>query len=268
MITVREPEFQAGENHWNYQKASNGQETLTRRDVGTLEECASRALAFSPGTKVSAEAPFASGGLWTQDSATVEWDSPIACVLVRVYVRNVPSSDGGGSGSGGDEGGDDEPVIPESTTNASTQAIERPLTSAAFWADTFADDAESAASAMKAVQAYVNAEPGKELEAATEAWSQAFDEKYRNPVMKMIEKKLAGVESYYYPACSFSKTTYSSEEPESGVVGKISSAPEGAPDGLEWLKNGDSKSWNGAYWTHEESWLGADKWDEDLYGKA
>lgn len=265
MIVIKTPDTQDAEDAWSYASDKNG-ESLSHKRIGTQEALAPIATATKLGAATSVPSHWGTG--WKVQSVSLAWSSAIAYVLTVTYTRDETSDDGD---SDGDDGG--TATLPAESTSSSTQAMEMPITAASFWREAFLDNPTDAANAMKAVQAYINAEPGKEEQALEEAWEDASSEKNSYAIRKMIEKKLAGVEAFYYPAPMFTRTSYSYERPSPSGVGAQGSPGDGAPTGYKWLKTGDiitsSTDSNGkTYYAREETWLGATEWDDDLYGSG
>lgn len=261
MIEVKKTETADAEGTWSLSCDENGKMTLSKRTVGPIDQLAALAqqLASNVGLQKQVDAPFS--GLWVCAGGELTPDTNISWILTERFVRENSSGAGGGESSS-----------PESE-EGSFQNIEKPLTSAPFWKK--ADSSEGTGSggkAMKIVQAYIDADDPAEAEAKLDEWISASGAALnKDVILKMAEKRMAGVSAYYYPAPTLSKTTRSKTAPTSfgAHCGKITTPSLQhipVPSGFQWLGGGDTLRWEGGVYTRTESWIGADTWDPDLYG--
>ena len=262
MIEIQPTSMDDAEGTWSLSCDENGKMTLSKRTVGPLDGLATLAqqLAGRVGREVQVDAPFT--GLWVCAGGELAPDTSISWILTERYVRENSSGEGGGGGSS----------TPESE-EGSFQNIEKPLTSAPFWRKVDSSEGTgSGGAAMKIVQAYIDAEDPAEAAAKLDEWIQQSGAALNKEViLKMAEKRMAGVSGYYYPAPTLTKTTRSTMPPTSfgascGKITKPSMRHIPVPDGFQWLGGGDTVRWEGGVYTRTESWIGADTWDPDLYG--
>lgn len=185
------------------------------------------------------------------------------CISTVTGIRTSSSS---GSGGG------DEESKPGSET-ADMQTIEKPITDAPFWRDSFGGSESAAASAMKYVQLYIDAEDMKKAEAVISEAEKTYPGNI-DAIHKMIQYRLAGVESYLCPAPTVSKSTTSKTAP-SGVGAGVAKIEDpglkhlGIAGDFEWLGHGDRVTYDeqSKEFVREQSWLGAEVWDPGLYGE-
>ena len=262
MIEIQPTSMDDAEGTWSLSCDENGKMTLSKRTVGPLDGLATLAqqLAGRVGREVQVDAPFT--GLWVCAGGELAPDTNISWILTERYVRENSSGEGGGGGSS----------TPESE-EGSFQNIEKPLTSAPFWRKVDSSEGTgSGGAAMKIVQAYIDAEDPAEAATKIDEWIQQSGAALNKEViLKMAEKRMAGVSGYYYPAPTLTKTTRSTMPPTSfgascGKITKPSMRHIPVPDGFQWLGGGDTVRWEGGVYTRTESWIGADTWDPDLYG--
>lgn len=261
MIEIQPTSMDDAEGTWSLSCDENGKMTLSKRTVGPLDGLATLAqqLADRVGREVQVDAPFT--GLWVCAGGELAPDTNISWILTERYVRESSSGGGGGGSS-----------TPESE-EGSFQNIEKPLTSAPFWRKVDSSEGTgSGGAAMKIVQAYIDAEDPAEAATKIDEWIQQSGAALNKEViLKMAEKRMAGVSGYYYPAPTLTKTTRSTMPPTSfgascGKITKPSMRHIPVPDGFQWLGGGDTVRWEGGVYTRTESWIGADTWDPDLYG--
>ena len=262
MIEIQPTSMDDAEGTWSLSCDENGKMTLSKRTVGPLDGLATLAqqLAGRVGREVQVDAPFT--GLWVCAGGELAPDTNISWILTERYVRENSSGGGGGG----------ESSTPESE-EGSFQNIEKPLTSAPFWRKVDSSEGTgSGGAAMKIVQAYIDAEDPAEAATKIDEWIQQSGAALNKEViLKMAEKRMAGVSGYYYPAPTLTKTTRSTMPPTSfgascGKITKPGMRHIPVPDGFQWLGGGDTVRWEGGVYTRTESWIGADTWDPDLYG--
>lgn len=162
---------------------------------------------------------------------------------------------------------------------ADFQNIEKEIRSAPFWVNAFSSDSEYLAIAQeriawKCVQNYLDATGDiSEVESKLEEdlGASGLSEDQKNAVRKMISKRLAGIEAYYYPAPTLQVTDILSTMPTNfgANVGKVTE-PQGftkitIPSGYKWLKMSDTLTFDGGTYRREVSYVGANFWDKDLY---
>lgn len=261
MIEVQPTSMDDAEGTWSLSCDENGKMTLSKRTVGPLDSLAvlAQQLADRVGREVQVDAPFT--GLWVCAGGELAPDTTISWILTERYVRENSSGGGGGESS-----------TPESE-EGSFQNIEKPLTSAPFWRKVDSSEGTgSGGTAMKIVQAYIDAEDPAEAATKIDEWIQQSGAALnKDVILKMAEKRMAGVSGYFYPAPTLAKTTRSTMPPTSfgAACGKITTPSMRhipVPDGFQWLGGGDTVRWEGGVYTRTESWIGADTWDPDLYG--
>lgn len=253
------------ENAWTFTKASDGTIKLTRRTRGPAKEMAKLAQAFNPGAIVDLTGddtmPFS--GPFVQSEASLNWDGPGMATLDRVYT----SLNNGGSFVLGEDKSEINEVL-------DFQTLEKPLTDAPFWrkssegSDT---DPMAQAKAMKAVQAYIDAGDHEKGKAAVK---EILNKEASPALLTMAAKRMAGIEGFYVGAPTLSRSETKTTKPTNvgQEIGKIISDPDinhvPVPGNMEWLGGGERVSWNGTSYTHERTWIGAEKWDTDLYERA
>lgn len=270
MIIVKAPEKQDAEDAWSYSRNEKGEETLTHRRIGTIEELAGDAQAVVSGSEASFDLW---GGGWLVKTVSLTPDSALASILTVVYTRGSTDSTGTGSD---DENADGSEV-------ADFQPIEKPVTTAPFWQNFGSEDTDKRAKMTKIVQMVIDAEDAtvfsaSESEEGLKKWLLDalgyVEEDDIEAIKKMSEKRMSGVEAYYYPAPTLSRTEVSDAAPSDfgAGVAKIetpSMKHVPVPDGFEWLGGGDRLTYDAAKktFTRERSWIGADKWDRDFYSE-
>lgn len=255
------------ENAWSFTKSADGVIKLTRRTRGPADEMARLAEAWRPGVIVdlSGDDTMPFSGAFVQSEVLLNWDGPGMATLERVYS----SLNNGGSFVLGDDKSEVNEVL-------DFQTLEKPLTDAPFWRDTSGSEGTSSdgftqAKEMKAVQAYIDAESHEKGKAAA---AKILGYEPSDKTMKLAAKRMAGIEGYYVgaPTLSRSETTTTKPTKVGAEIGKIVSSPSVShvpiPSGMEWLGGGERVTWNGTSYTHERTWIGAEKWDEDLYKRA
>lgn len=261
MIEIQPTRMDDAEGTWSLSCDETGKMTLSKRTVGSLEDLAGIAqqLAGRVGLEVQISAPFT--GLWVCAGGELAPDTNISWILTERYVRE--------NSSGGGGGGDTTPESEE----GNFQNIEKPLTSAPFWKKVDSSEGTgSGGTAMKIVQAYIDAEDPAEAAAKIDEWIQQSGAALKKDViLKMAEKRLAGVSGYYYPAPTLSRTSRSTMPPTSfgadcGRITKPDMRHIPVPEGFQWLGGGDVVRWEGGVYTRTQTWIGADSWDQDLYG--
>lgn len=255
------------EGAWTFRMDENGNKTLVGRFVGSPTTISEAAISLVPGSSavVPAGWPSPDGYAWVLSAAEATHESPIEAVLTLTFSIKRSGSD--------DENGD--AVLGADTEVADFQNIEKPLTSAPFW--TFSSEsAQKKAQAAKIAQLYIDAETVDKAEELlkTECGKLGIDDAGMEVVRKFIEKRLAGVEAYYYPAPTLSRTEESTTAPNDfgQEVAKIVASPSmkniPVPEGFEWLGAGDRLTYSGGVFTRERSYIGANAWDRDLYEEA
>lgn len=251
------------ENAWTFSKGGDGTIKLTRRTRGKASELAADASATAPGTivEIVADETMPFSGTYVVESVSLEWDGPGWATLTRTYT----SKNNGGSFVLGEDKSEVTEVL-------DFQTLEKPLSSAPFWQST-SEGAVSAppdakARGMKAVQAYIDAEDhAKGLEAAKKILGYDMQQEH----LLMAAKRMEGIEAFYVGAPTLSRTETSATTPKKvgEEIGKIITDPDishvPVPAGFEWLGGGERITWNGTAFTRERTWIGADKWDRDLY---
>lgn len=85
-------------------------------------------------------------------------------------------------------------------------------------------------------------------------------------------KILEGKDNYYFPGWTYTWTSYYWAIPAVSNGGKIET-PAGPMagllgSGLDWLRKADEAEYDGTIYKLTRTWLGADKWDPDLYPSA
>jgi hypothetical protein len=257
---IREAEFT-----WTFRMGEDGKKTLTGRFVGSPETISKMALSlnFAGGFQPPKDWPAPEGKTWALTQAEASRENMIEAQLAVTFVLVDY-----GSGGSGPEGSVDE----NREETADVQNIEKPLTAAPFW--TFNSEADvKKGQAAKIAQLYIDAESVDEAEKmlAETAAKKSIDADGVAAIRKFIEKRLAGVEGFYYPAPTLSVKTESATAPDDfGVeVAKIVSKPDiskiPVPNGFEWLGGGDRLRYSGGVFIRERTYIGADSWDRDLY---
>lgn len=264
---------QEAEGAWTFRLAEDGKKTLVGRFSGAPETIAKMALSLSVGGGGSIPAGWAptDGNAWVLVSAEASHESPVEAILTLTYAY-VPADGGSGSGGGGT-------VDENREETADFQNIEKPLTAAPFWkSDSEGSDLSdpvTATQAMKIAQLYIDAD---DISAAESELNKNIEAQRLVPatsaIRAFIAKRLAGVEAFFYPAPTLSVSTQSAEPPSDfgADVAKIVTAPDfkkiPVPEGFDWLGAGDRLTFSGGVYTRERSYIGADKWDEDLYQRV
>lgn len=257
------------EGAWTFRMDGNGKRTLVGRFVGSPKTISAAAISLVPGSgaTVPEEWPSPDGFVWTLSGVEATHESPVEAVLTLTFSLDRAE---GGSGSGGGSADLADPV-----EVADFQNIEKPLTSAPFW--TFSSEsAQKKAQAAKIAQLYIDAETVDKAEELlkTECGKLGIDDAGMEVVRKFIEKRLAGIEAYYYPAPTLSITEESLDAPDGfgQHVAKIVASPGmnkiPVPDNFKWLGAGDRLTYSGGVFTRERSYIGANAWDRDLYEEA
>lgn len=265
---VREIQGQVeAEGAWTFRMDGDGNKTLVGRFVGSPKTISAAAISLVPGASVVVpeDWPSPDGYVWVLSGAEATHESPIEAVLTLTFTLKTGEGDAGTGGA----------VLNEATEVADFQNIEKPLTSAPFW--TFSSEsAQKKAQAAKIAQLYIDAETVDKADALleTECGKLSIDEAGIEVIRKFIEKRLAGVEAYYYPAPTLSRTEESTTKPSDfgQDVAKIVTSPPleniPVPEGFEWLGAGDRLAYSGGVYTRERSYIGANTWDRDLYEEA
>jgi hypothetical protein len=128
----------------------------------------------------------------------------------------------------------------------------------------------------------------KEERAAIRAWVDAPNEEDRDEALASLpavvnsarlsmayelgEKILSGQDSYYIAGWTYTWTSYYWAIPAVSDGGRIET-PTGPMagllgTGLVWLRKADEADFDGTIYKLTRTWLGADKWDTDLYPSA
>lgn len=255
---------------WSRVEERDGTVKITERKIGPISEIVSWVQGFKIGsvyqlTAVEGGCPFS--GKYVAGGTNVDVGAegvPGLALGERYYL--IPSGDE----TGVSESEDGAEMDRRETIDV--QPLEKPISEARFWRDSYPVTCEGngtsgdALLAMKRVQLY--------MDAPTEAEAEKLRAKLTATEKKMAMKRLSGVEAFIVPAPVASLIFETRKKPDAtGDVGKIVDAPDVSnvpiPSGFEWLCNGYKIEWSrgtGVY-TVTESWLGAEKWDEDLYGK-
>ncbi|MBQ7331817.1 MAG: hypothetical protein IJW39_01045 [Opitutales bacterium] len=254
------------EGAWTFRMDGNGKRTLVGRFVGSPKTISAAAISLVPGSgaTVPEEWPSPDGFVWTLSGVEATHESPVEAILTLTFSLDRAE---GGSGSGGGSADLADPV-----EVADFQNIEKPLTSAPFWKFN-SENAHKKGLAAKIAQLYIDAETVEKAEEilTKECASYGID---TEPIRKFIEKRLAGIEAYYYPAPTLSITEESLDAPDDfgQHVAKIVASPGmnkiPVPDNFKWLGAGDRLTYSGGVFTRERSYIGANAWDRDLYEEA
>lgn len=256
---------------WARTEGQDGTVKVTERKVGPIADIVSWVQGFKTGgvyelTATEGGCPFS--GKYVGGGTSVEVGAegvPGLAVGERYYL--IPKGDSAGI-SGAESGSE-----LDRRESLDVQPLEKPISEAKFWRNAYPQTCEGSGGggdgllAMKRVQLYIDA--------SDEASAEALRGKLSSVEMKMAMKRLAGIEAFIVPAPTASLTYETTTKPSAvGDVGKVVTAPEvenvPVPGGFRWLCNGHKVEWSrgtGIY-TVTTSWLGAETWDEDLYGKA
>ncbi|MBP3303012.1 MAG: hypothetical protein J6L64_07785 [Opitutales bacterium] len=255
------------EGAWTFRMDGNGNKTLVGRFIGSPKTISEAAISLVPGSSavVPAEWPSPEGYVWTLSGVEATHESPVEAILTLTF-----SLDRAGGSSGIGSAGLADPV-----EVADFQNIEKPLTSAPFWSFN-SEGAHKKAQAAKIAQLYIDAETVDKADELLEkeCGKLNIDASGMEVIRKFIEKRLAGIEAYYYPAPTLSRTEESTTAPNDfgQEMAKIVASPKmeniPVPEGFKWLGAGDRLTYSGGVFTRERSYIGANAWDRDLYEEA
>lgn len=265
MIEVKPISRDYPENAWTYTKSADGTIKITRRTRGKASALATEASSWSPGAiiELSADETMPFSGLFVQSDISLTWDGPGWATLERVYSS---INNGGSFVHGGDS-------VSEVNEVLDVQTLEKPLTSAPFWREAYKPENEGTGTvydgleALKRVQLYIDAPTIQEAEKIKATFKAKAIE------AKMAKKRMQGTEAFYVPAPVLTRTETTSKRPSNvgAEVAKIVERPNidhvPVPAGFQWLGGGERVTWNGTAFTREQTWIGADYWDRDLYGE-
>jgi hypothetical protein len=87
-------------------------------------------------------------------------------------------------------------------------------------------------------------------------------------LMQDLYWKLAHGETHFLffaPVLKWTRYFYAEPVASAGGYPEVPYAPITLPDGIVWLRKGDTKTWNGQQWVLQQSWLGAFWIDTDVY---
>jgi hypothetical protein len=95
------------------------------------------------------------------------------------------------------------------------------------------------------------------------------DEVYEPLANELYLKMKRGFSHYVCYPPTVSRKSFSAEPPSTLNLGGYRENPP-VPDGLalptgEWLRQADRLSWNGTWWQLDQTWLGAEEWDHEIY---
>lgn len=246
------------ENAYTLVRKKDGTESYTLRTRGPAEEMLDRARSYRPGS---------AGTHGVVESVSLNYDGPGMATLEVTWVSSVSSAGGGSE--------DSDPVVNETLD---VQTMEKPLDSAPFWkgcSEGGWTGGHAQAKAMKAVQAYIDAPD--ESEGVAKA-KEILGQDPSDGFFKFCKYRMQGIEAYWIPAPTLSKSVSGAISVPSGfggsvckvvkpTVSKVPIPKIGGSEG-EWLCSGERITWDGVSFTHETSWIGAESWNEDFYSKA
>lgn len=248
------------ENAYTFTRKKDGAETFIQRTRGPAEEMLERARELMPG---------GTGRHGVIESVSLNYDGPGLATLEVAWAKN-PWSSGGSA-----EGSESSPIVNETLD---VQTMEKPLAYAPFWqgcSEGSWTGGRDQAKAMKAVQAYIDAPDESEGVAKVK---EILGQDPSDGFFKMAQKRMQGIEAYWIPAPTLSKSVSGASRVPANFgnsvgmvvtpdVSKVPIPKIGGSEG-EWLCSGERITWDGVSFTHETSWIGAEKWDEDLYRKG
>jgi hypothetical protein len=121
---------------------------------------------------------------------------------------------------------------------------------------------------LQAARGYVDAK--SDLEVQEFSWVLVEENSSAELLQKILtymDKYERGMEKFALWVPEYKLTTYWITEPyqETGGYPEDPPGTPTAPLGWEWLRAGDSLSWNGTHWKLTSSWIAAPLWDPEIY---